>query len=250
MKSRYLNTLLLGIIAVLITIFVLGYFNIISLPQKKSVVTKQIDTATAATNQQNSNKEKQEYIKNNEKETNKNNELSIDETEVSLLAKNIKGKSIPLGKSNFSTALDYEISPSGDKIILNSQVLADEPGELSLYDFKTDERTIVEVDSIKKIGIPNTQTCKSVTWIDNNHLLLVIGGAAGYSNHGGDLYTYNVQTKEFKLFKKRPEKISYTKVVRNMNSFYLIGIQYTDDNHNEYTGYVETVSTKGFNNSL
>ena len=47
----------------------------------------------------------------------------------------------------------------------------------------------------------NSQTCKSVTWIDNNHLLLVIGGAAGSANHGGDLYTYNVQTKEFKLFK-------------------------------------------------
>ncbi|MGR5880215.1 hypothetical protein ACT7DO_22290 [Bacillus pacificus] len=44
MKNRYLNTLLLGIIAVLIAIFVLGYFNIISLPQKKSVVTKQIDS--------------------------------------------------------------------------------------------------------------------------------------------------------------------------------------------------------------
>ena len=58
MKNRYLNTLLLGIIAVLIAIFVLGYFNIISLPQK-SVVTKQIDS-TKETNQQNSNKEKQE----------------------------------------------------------------------------------------------------------------------------------------------------------------------------------------------
>ena len=28
-----------------------------------------------------------------------------------------------------------------------------------------------------------------------------------------------------------------------MDSFYFIGIQYTDDNYNEYTGYVETVST-------
>ncbi|MDR4986089.1 hypothetical protein CN491_18040 [Bacillus cereus] len=241
MKSRYLNTLLLGIIAVLIAIFVLGYFNIISLPQKKSVITKQIDT-TNETNQQNSNKEKQEYKKNNE--------LDIDETEVSLLAKNTKGEATPLWKSDSGTALDYEISPSGDKIILNSQVLADEPGELSLYDFKTDKRTIVEVDSIKKIGISNTQTCKSVTWIDDNHLLLVIGGAAGNSNHGGDLYTYNVQTKEFKLFKERPEKISYTKVVRNMDSFYFIGIQYTDDHNNEHTGYVETVSKNEISNSL
>ncbi|WP_377866779.1 DUF4652 domain-containing protein [Bacillus sp. R86525] len=241
MKSRYLNTLLLGIIAVLIAIFVLGYFNIISLPQKKSVITKQIDT-TKETNQQNSNQEKQEYKKNNK--------LGIDETEISLLAKNTKGESTPLWKSDSGTALDYEISPSGDKIILNSRVLADEPGELSLYDLKTDKRTIVKVNSIKKTGIPNSQTCKSVTWIDNNHLLLVIGGAAGNSNHGGDLYTYNVQEKEFKLFKERPDNISYTKVVGNMDSFYFIGIQYTDNNHNEHTGYVETVSTNEVSNSL
>ncbi len=109
MKNRYLNTLLLGIIAVLIAIFVLGYFNIISLPQKKSVVTKQIDS-TKETNQQNSNKEKQE--------SKKNNELAIDETEVSLLTKNTKGETIPLGKSDLGTALDYEISPSGIKFPL------------------------------------------------------------------------------------------------------------------------------------
>ena len=237
MKSRYLNTLLLGIIAVLIAIFVLGYFNIISLPQKKSVVTKQIDS-TKETNQQNSNKEKQE--------SKKNNELDIDETEVSLLTKNAKGETISLGKSDLGTALDYEISPSGDKIILNSRVLADEPGELSLYDFKIDKQTVVKIDS----KLNNSQTCKSVTWIDDNHLLLVIGGAAGNSNHGGDLYTYNIQTKKFKLFKERPENISYTKVVGNMNSFYFIGIQYTDNNHNEHTGYVETVSTNEVKNSL
>ncbi|KAA0762106.1 DUF4652 domain-containing protein [Bacillus sp. SH5-2] len=238
MKSRYLNTLLLRIIAVLIAIFVLGYFNIIPLPQKKSVVTKQIDT-TKETNQQNSNKEKQEYKKNNE--------LDIDETEISLLAKkNSKGEATPLWKSGSGTALDYEISPSGDKIILNSQVLADEPGELSLYDLKTDKQTVVKIDS----KLNNSQTCKSVTWIDDNHLLLVIGGAAGNSNHGGDLYTYNVQTEEFKLFKERPNKISYTKVVRDMDSFYFIGIQYTDDNYNKHTGYVETVSKNEVSNSL
>ncbi|CAM4032963.1 hypothetical protein BAQ48_16410 [Bacillus luti] len=237
MKSRYLNTLLLGIIAVLIAIFVLGYFNIISLPQKKSVITKQIDT-TKETNQQNSNREKQE--------SKKNNELSIDETEISLLAKNPKGEATPLWKSDSGTALDYEISPSGDKIILNSRVLADEPGELSLYDFKTDKQTVVKLDS----KLHNSQTCKSVTWIDDNHLLLVIGGAAGNSNHGGDLYTYNVQKEEFKLLKKRPKNISYTKVVQNMDSFYFIGIQYTDDNYNEHTGYVETISTKEVSNSL
>ncbi|HDR7259531.1 DUF4652 domain-containing protein [Bacillus paranthracis] len=237
MKNRYLNTLLLGIIAVLIAIFVLGYFNIISLPQKKSVVAKPINT-TKETNQQNSNKEKQE--------SKKNNELDIDETKVSLLTKNGKGETIPLGKSDLGTTLDYEISPSGDKIILNSRVLADEPGKLSLYDFKADKQTVVKIDS----KLNNSQTCKSVTWIDNNHLLLVIGGAAGSANHGGDLYTYNVQTKEFKLFKKHPKNISYTKVVGDMESFYFIGIQYTDDNYNKYTGYVETVSTNEIKNSL
>ncbi|WP_270340805.1 DUF4652 domain-containing protein [Bacillus mobilis] len=241
MKSRYLNTLLLGIIAVLIALFVLGYFNIISLPQKNSVTAKQINTAKE-TNQQNSNKEKQEHVKNNE--------LGIYEKEVSLLTKDAKGEAIPLGKATSGTSLDYEISPNGDKIILNSQVLADEPGELSLYGFKADKRTITKLDFIKKIGSPNSQTCKSVTWIDDNHLLLVIGGAAGNSNHGGDLYTYNVQTKEVKLLKKRPNNISYTKVVKNMDSFYFIGIQYTDDNYNEHTGYVETVSIKEVSNSL
>ncbi|MGG0240760.1 DUF4652 domain-containing protein [Bacillus rhizoplanae] len=132
---------------------------------------------------------------------------------------------------------------------MNSQVLADEPGTLYMYDFKTGKRTI-ELDSSKGIKLHNSETCKSVTWIDDNHLLLVIGGAAGNSNYGGDLYTYNVQTKELKLFKKRPTNISYTKVVKSMDSFYFMGIQYTDDNSSEHTGYVETVSTNEVSNSL
>ncbi|HHT7187787.1 TPA: DUF4652 domain-containing protein [Bacillus cereus] len=238
MKSRYLNTLLLGIIAVLIAIFVLGYFNIISLPQKKSVVTKQLDTAQE-TKQQNSDKEKK-----------KNNASDTDENEVSLLVKNTEGKAIPLWKSTSGRSLDYEISPNDDQIVVNSQVLADEPGELSIYDFTTGKRTIIDVDAAKEPKSPNLQTCKSATWIDDNHLLLVIGGAAGNSNHGGDLYTYNVETKKFKLFKERPEKISYTKVVRNMDSFYFIGIKYTDDNYNNHNGYVETVSKNEISKSL
>ncbi len=122
-------------------------------------------------------------------------------------------------------------SPNGEKAAYLSPFDWEEPSILYIVDLKDGGQTeLVSADAKNKP--------KYVIWEDDEHVLVIIGFPHGTIDLGGDIYRVNIETKEKELVKKFESDIQVTYLLRIENGvLYYSGIQYTDQEMNDYKDF-------------
>lgn len=116
------------------------------------------------------------------------------------------------------------ISPDGKFAVYISPYEWEEKGNLYLLNLINYSK--------KKIYEPTDDTLvpKAVTWINNNKLALILGYAYGTIAVGGNVYTYDLDTKKLKQITDFESNIQFTNLEMSDNVLELKGIKYTDSN--------------------
>lgn len=101
---------------------------------------------------------------------------------------------------------------------------------------------IREGDRDRLITLADTETqntIKSVEWIDNDRLFIIVGMAYGTVNKGGQLYEVKLSDHSAKkVFPKLSDKEEVTSIINNGNGTFAYGLHtFTDEEFNE--GYTE-----------
>ena len=128
------------------------------------------------------------------------------------------------------------VSPNGKHTVFIDPLEWETLGELYIFD-----NTIGGFETL--INPENDLTPKYVKWVDDNTLAVIIGFGYGTVQIGGNLYTYNIKTKEKKQITDFERHIQITSFdVLEGNQLKCKGIKYTDDLLNQFIEFEEVIS--------
>jgi hypothetical protein len=116
------------------------------------------------------------------------------------------------------------ISPNNKFAVYISPLEWEEVGKLYLIDLSNCSKKIIYEPVNDKL-VP-----KAVTWINSNKLALILGYGSGTISVGGNVFTYNLDSKELKQITHFKENIQITNIGMKENILELKGIEYTDNN--------------------
>lgn len=131
-----------------------------------------------------------------------------------------------------------EFSPDNTKAIYISPLEWECPGSLYLFNLETGYITeLVAPD--KDLYIP-----KYAKWVDNATIAVIIGFGWGTVSVGGNLFTYNIDKNHLKQITHYSGHVQITKIDMEDKLLYLQGIEYTDENFNEFKEFKEKVQMR------
>lgn len=84
------------------------------------------------------------------------------------------------------------INSNRDKVVYISPMEWEEIAKLMIYDIKDNILKEIEINEI-----PEQYTIKKVTWLDETKLIMIVGFANGTVTVGGDIFTYDIYSKEY-----------------------------------------------------
>lgn len=159
--------------------------------------------------------------------------VKIDENTVLLYEDHTK---ILLRKNDVDLIINEELpsnpqlSPDKTKITYISPHEWEVIGSLYLYNVVSAEHTILmKVEEIK-----DKNRIKKAIWLNDNNLILIIGHAYGTVSIGGDIYTFNINSKKLVSYFKCDKKEQITDINISNNQLKYDIITY-DDDFTDYT---------------
>lgn len=168
----------------------------------------------------------------------KNNDITQYNSGPLIIKKDDKLELIAL----YSTSTP-EISPNKRRIAYITPYEWESIGELYIYDMDIeDDNPKKSLKTIDREDIKNQYTIKAAKWIDDRHILTIIGFAYGTVTVGGDLYLYDTESKKLELIleagsldknlaKERMEIVDFNIT----NDKIAIKMAKHDENYMEYT---------------
>lgn len=81
-------------------------------------------------------------------------------------------------------------------------------------------------------------TVKALEWLDDDHILLIIGYSYGTITQSGNLYIYDINEGELEMILSAEERSELVDVMMNGADIKLTIVVWTDDNYIEYE-YIE-----------
>lgn len=146
-----------------------------------------------------------------------------------------KYRSLFVNKDDSKTILsDYgssypEISTDKSRIAYIDEVSFESIGNLYVYDIQTK-------DNMQKTtyGYDQSETVKSIEWISDDSLLVVIGFAFGTVTQGGDLYLYDINENKLTLLLESEKYMEIKDAVVENDIVTITKVIWKDDNYLEY----------------
>lgn len=130
---------------------------------------------------------------------------------------------------------DPQLSPSKKMIAFISPYEWECIGDLYIYNLIDDEMKV-----FGKEKLPEQSSIKSLKWLDEENLLMIIGLAYGTVSVGGNLYLYNHRTDSFKLIIQKCEKEEIKDFCISGNRVKLEVVKFNDDYTNYNVNFEET----------
>lgn len=116
------------------------------------------------------------------------------------------------------------VSPSGNYISYIAPNEWETIGKLFLFNLKTGEKKLF-IDPFDGNLVP-----KSVIWINDNKLAVIVGQGYGTVAVGGNVMILNLNNNQTKYITNYPSKIQVTEMnLVNKNTIHIKGIEYTDE---------------------
>lgn len=112
--------------------------------------------------------------------------ISYDEKNIIIY---IDGRKIELCNECCS---EPSLNVDKNKLVFISPLEWEEIGKLMIYDIEMEE-----LKEIKIKEIPEQHTIKKAQWLNNHNLIMIVGFAYGTVTLGGNIYTYDLDSKEF-----------------------------------------------------
>lgn len=84
------------------------------------------------------------------------------------------------------------INNNEDKLVYISPMEWEERAKLMIYDIQDNILKEIEINEI-----PDQYTIKKVTWLDEKKLIMIVGFANGTVTVGGDIFIYDIDSKEY-----------------------------------------------------
>jgi hypothetical protein len=134
-----------------------------------------------------------------------------------------------------------EYSPDKKKAIYISPLEWECPGSLYLYNLENGYITELIPPNFKNQNIP-----KYAIWLNSETIATIIGFGDGTVSVGGNVYIYNINYSEIKQITNYPGEIQITKLTLKDDILELTGIQYIDDNFNNFKDFKEKISLNQF----
>lgn len=152
-------------------------------------------------------------------------------------------KAIYLVKDNGKLELVEDNSPSkpvvsltGDKIVYISPDEWESLSKLVLIDLNNSEKKIL-IDPTDAQLIP-----KSVIWVDDNELAIILGYGYGTVAVGGNVMLFNINDNTTKYVTNYPAEIQVTQMqLTEKNVMQIKGIEYTDKNFIYFQEFVDII---------
>lgn len=128
-------------------------------------------------------------------------------------------------------------SPNNKKAIYISPLEWECPGSLYLYNLENGEiQELVSQNSTEQTHP------KYAIWIDDNTIAIIIGFSYGTVSIGGNVFVLTLNNNVLKQITDYPGKIQITKVHKKNNILNLTGIEYIDEELNEYKEFEDSIS--------
>lgn len=128
-----------------------------------------------------------------------------------------------------SVASIPQVSPSGAKMSFIDDYGFEGLGQLIIYDSNTKKTR-----QVTHLSIDKSSSVKKAVWIDENHLLLIIGYGYGTASLGGNVYTLDRRNYELKQQTNLPIDEEYSEI-EIMGSRVILKKIIWDENRNQYT---------------
>ncbi len=167
--------------------------------------------------------------------TKKPYELSHAFTNNTLQVKGPNGQTTSYSINRHSDFSGYDYSPSGEKVVF-TQYEWEEDGAVRIFSAAKGVETIMDSKKAKSAVTP-----RGAVWLDDRYILLVQGSKYG-TVISGKLYVYDTKLKKIKplpLFKGDAITNITTSTTGDTPIVALIGVTFTDDNHNRNKPHVE-----------
>lgn len=112
---------------------------------------------------------------------------------------------VRIGNNNKVLCNEYCSEPSinnnEDKLVYISPIEWEEIAKLMIYDIQDNTLKEIEISEI-----PDQYTIKKVTWLDEKRLIMIVGFANGTVTVGGDIFIYDIDSKEYNNIYKSLER--------------------------------------------
>ncbi|MBZ6485053.1 DUF4652 domain-containing protein [Priestia aryabhattai] len=129
------------------------------------------------------------------------------------------------------------ISPDETRAVYITPLEWETLGSLYLFDLLSGEKTLL-IGPDESSNIP-----KGVKWIDNHTLAVIIGFGHGTIAIGGNVFTYNIETREVIRVTDYDSSIQITRINidQGKKKAHLEGIRYVDKNLSEFEKFFQEV---------
>lgn len=162
--------------------------------------------------------------------------------ENSYILYNEENITISVGETKRQICNEYCSDPilnrNNMKIIYISPFEWEMIGKLMMYDIRNEKLTKIEIEEIQE-----GHTIKKIQWLDDNKIAMIVGFANGTITVGGDLYTYDLNTKEY-ICIYSPPKAEEVKQFSLKDNTIEMEIVVFDKNFNSYKIRKEKIKIK------
>lgn len=134
------------------------------------------------------------------------------------------------------------VSPDGTRFAYIDVLEWEELGEVYLYDVETGTQELIMK---RNKDFESQHTPKDLVWLDDNHLLAVIGFAYGTVSVGGNLHVYDLQKQETRLALEAGEREEITSVKVAPDKVIVHYVEF-DEEYNHTTDVKKEFSRAGF----
>lgn len=130
-----------------------------------------------------------------------------------------------------------KLSPDNDCFVYIAPSEWETIGKLYLYNINNEEKHTL-IDPENDTSIP-----KSVIWLADNRVAVIMGFGMGTVSVGGNVYSYDLETKKLEPITHYPDYIQITDMqIKETGALVLKGIKYTDEQYSIFEDFIDTVS--------
>lgn len=139
------------------------------------------------------------------------------------------------------------ISPDNKKRAMiygkGSEMIEEGYSKIVLQDINKNQYYVIEMNDESE---GNQLTVKGITWRNNDNILAIIGSAYGMATRGGNVYNFNLNTRELSLvYKTKDDKTEVTSIKKGDEFHYILNInEYADDSLMDSKQYQENITIK------
>lgn len=139
------------------------------------------------------------------------------------------------------------ISPDNKKRAMiygkGSEMIEEGYSKIVLQDINKNQYYVIEMNDESE---GNQLTVKEITWRNNDNILAIIGSAYGMATRGGNVYNFNLNTRELSLvYKTKDDKTEVTSIKKGDEFHYILNInEYADDSLMDSKQYQENITIK------